>query len=71
MVSLLYTGITNRDLDGVIAYYPTAGIDSNELFFLLMDLLVEIQAESKCIIAGVVCELNLNVPMVFQLSTGM
>ena len=56
--NLCFSGITNQKLDGVIAYYPTAGIGSSELLFIIMDLLVEVQKECGCLILGIVCKYN-------------
>lgn len=59
MLTILITGITNKHLDGIIAYYPTAGIDSNDLLFLILDILTEIPAQTGCIVLGIVCRYSI------------
>lgn len=49
--------MTNKELDGVIAYHPTTGVTTIDLFLVLAELLVEIPARTSVIIVGVVCKL--------------
>ena len=49
-------GITNKNLDGVVAFYATNGIKYSELFFIVTDLLVNIPFHTSCIISGLVCK---------------
>ena len=51
---MFYQGITNKQLDGVIAYYCTKGIDYQELILVITDLLVEIPYQTSLIVCGLV-----------------
>ena len=50
------TGITNSSADGVVAFYPTARLHYKELFHVVTELLIEVQAQTSCIITGIVCK---------------
>ena len=49
-------GITNSNIDGVVAFYPTKNINCSELFHLLVDVLIEIPFQTSCIITGLLCK---------------
>ncbi|XP_039249463.2 uncharacterized protein LOC120327129 [Styela clava] len=55
VLAIYVRGITNHKLDGVLAYYPTAGINAEDLVLLLCDLLVEIPHQTHCVILAIVC----------------
>lgn len=57
MFILAFVGVTNCQLDGVIAYYPTIGANCDELSMLLARLLIEIPKKTSVTIIGVVCKL--------------
>lgn len=50
-------GVTNKQLDGVVAFYPTSCAPSSDLAMLLYGLLVEIPLRTSVTIVGVVCKL--------------
>ena len=48
------TGITNNSADGVVAFYPTARLHYKKFFYVVTELLIEIQEQTSRIIRGIV-----------------
>ena len=57
----MFSGITNKNLDGVVAFYATSGINYSELFRVVVQLLVDIPYHTSCIISGLICKLHFTV----------